>query len=29
MINTHASADWVRDFERVTPNCRVVWSPRK
>jgi len=29
ILHTHASADWVRDFERATPNCRVVWSPRK
>ena len=29
LINTKATVDWVRDFERATPNCRVVWSPRK
>jgi len=29
LINTKATADWVRDLERATPNCRVVWSPRK
>ena len=29
ILNTHASVDWVRDFERATPNCRVMWSPRK
>ena len=29
LTNTRATIDWVRDFERATPNCRVVWSPRR
>jgi hypothetical protein len=29
LTNTRATIDWVRDFERATPHCRVVWSPRR
>jgi len=29
LTNTRATIDWVRDFERARPECRVVWSPRR